>query len=123
MPSRMSMASWLALACENEEATDRSRPWGGAIANLLLGLLKSLPGVAPVLEENKGVAFGLTKDAVGNRLAILDLAVLAKDKGEGFGDGVPAKAMDEDLVVGRVRISELMHGFNQVRVLAYSFLD
>nr|POF01433.1 hypothetical protein CFP56_61707 [Quercus suber] len=100
-----------------------SRPWGGAIADLLLGLLESLPGTAPVLEENKGVAFGLTRDAVGDRLAILDLTVLAEDRGEGFGCGVPAEAMDEDLAVGGVRIGKLTHDFNQVRVLAHSFLD
>nr|POE66824.1 hypothetical protein CFP56_52034 [Quercus suber] len=100
-----------------------SRPWGGAIADLLLGLLKSLLGAALVLEENKGVAFGITKDAVGDRLAILDLVVLTEDGGEGFGCGVPAEAMDEDLAVGGVRIDELTHDFNQVRLLAHSFLD
>ena len=52
-----------------------------------------------------------------------DLAVLAEDGGECFGDGVPVEAMDEDLVVGGVHIGELAHDFNQVRVLAYSFLD
>ena len=95
----------------------------GAIADLLLGLLESLPGAAPVLEENKGVAFGLAGDAVGDRLAILDLAVLAEDGGEGFGGGVPAEAVDEDLAVGGVRIGELAHDFDQVRVLAHSLLD
>ena len=93
------------------------------IVDLLLGLLKSLPSVAPVLEENKGVALGLTRDAVGDHLAIFDLAVLAKDGGEGFSCGVPPKAVDEDLVVGGVHIGELTHDFNQVRVLAYSLLD
>nr|POF27052.1 hypothetical protein CFP56_31995 [Quercus suber] len=102
---------------------NRSRPWGGAIANLLLGLLESLPGAALVLEENKGVAFGLTGDAIGDHLAILDLAVLAEDRGESFGCGVPTKAVDEDLAMGGVCISELTHDFNQVQVLAYSLLD
>ena len=87
------------------------------IADLLLRLLESLPGIAPVL------AFGLTGDIVGDYLAILDLAILAEDGGEGFGGGVPAEAVDEDLVVGGVHIGELTHDFNQVRVLAYSLLD
>nr|POF16991.1 hypothetical protein CFP56_68440 [Quercus suber] len=100
-----------------------SRPLGGAIADLLLGLLKSLPSAAPVLEENKGVAFGLIEDAVSDRLTILDLAVLAEDEGEGFDDGVPAEVVDEDLAVGGVCIGELTHDFNQVRVLAHSLLD
>ena len=52
-----------------------------------------------------------------------DLAVLTEDGGEGFGGGVPAEAVDEDLAVGRVHIGELTHDFNQVRVLAHSFLD
>ena len=98
-------------------------PWGGAIANLLLGLLESLPGATLVLEENKGVALGLTRVAVSDRLAILNLAVLAEDGGEGFSYGVPPKAVDEDLVVVGVRIGELTHDFNQVRVLAFSLLD
>ncbi|KAL0001843.1 hypothetical protein SO802_015624 [Lithocarpus litseifolius] len=89
-----------------------SQPWGGAIANLLLVLLESLSGIAPVLKENKGVAFGLTGNAVDDRLAILDLAVLAEDEGEGFSGGVPAKAVDEDLAVGGVHIYELTHDFN-----------
>ena len=76
-----------------------------------------------MLEENKGVAFGLTKVAVSDRLAILNLAVLVEDGGEGFSCGVPPKAVDEDLVVGGVHIGELTHDFNQVRVLAYSLLD
>ena len=101
----------------------RSRPWGGVIVDLLLGLLESLPSVAPVLEENKGVALGLTRDAVSDHLAIFDLAVLAEDGGEGFGCGVPAVAVDEDLTVGGVHISELTYDFNQVRVLAHSLLD
>ena len=87
------------------------------IVDLLLRLLESLPGIAPVL------AFGLTGDIVGDYLAILDLAILAEDGGEGFGGGVPAEAVDEDLVVGGVRISELTHDFNQVRVFAHSLLD
>ena len=48
---------------------------------------------------------------------------LAEDGGEGFSYGVPPKAVDEDLVVGGVRIDELTHDFNQVRVLAFSLLD
>ena len=76
-----------------------------------------------MLEENKGVAFGLTRVAVNDRLAILNLAVLVEDGGEGFSCGVPPKAVDEDLVVGGVHIGELTHDFNQVRVLAYSLLD
>ena len=100
-----------------------SWPWRGAIANLLLGLLESLPGATLVLEENKGVALGLTRVAVSDRLAILNLAVLAEDGGEGFSYGVPPKAVDEDLVVVGVRIGELTHDFNQVRVLAFSLLD
>ena len=93
------------------------------IADLLMRLLESLPGAAPVLEENKGVAFGLTGDIVGDYLAIFDLAILAEDGGEGFGGGVPAEAVDEDLAVGGVHISELTHDFNQIRVLAHSLLD
>ena len=93
------------------------------IADLLLALLESLPGATPVLEENKGVAFGLTGDAVGDRLAILNLAVLAEDRGEGFDGAVPSEAMDEDLAVGGVRISKLTQDFNQVWVLAHSLLD
>nr|POF16992.1 hypothetical protein CFP56_68441 [Quercus suber] len=112
---------------ERTRATDGcgygSRPLGGAIADLLLGLLKSLPSATPVLEENKGVAFGLIEDAVSDRLTILDLAVLAEDEGEGFDDGVPVEVVDEDLAVGGVCIGELTHDFNQVRVLAHSLLD
>ena len=93
------------------------------IADLLLALLESLSGATPVLEENKGVAFGLTGDAVGDRLAILNLAVLAEDRGEGFDGAVPSEAMDEDLAVGGVRISKLTQDFNQVWVLAHSLLD
>ena len=52
-----------------------------------------------------------------------DLVVLAKDGGEGFGSGVPTEAMDGDLAVGGVHISELTHDLNQVRVLAHSLLD
>nr|POF06340.1 hypothetical protein CFP56_44670 [Quercus suber] len=69
------------------------------------------------------IRFELTRDAVGDRLAILDLAVLAEDGGEGFDSGVPAEAVDEDLTVGGVCIGELMHNFNQVRVLFHSLLD
>ena len=52
-----------------------------------------------------------------------DLAVLTKDGGEGFGGGVPTKAMDGDLAVGEVHIGELTHDLNQVRVLAHSLLE
>ena len=72
-------------------------PWSGAIADLLLGMLECLLGATPVLKDNKGVAFGLTRDVVSDRLAILDLAMLAEDGGEAFSCCVPAKAMDEDL--------------------------
>ena len=96
---------------------------GHGITDLHLALLESLLGATPVLEENKGVAFGLTGDAVGDRLAILNLAVLAEDKGEGFGGAVPFEAVDEDLAVGGVRIGELTHNFNQAWVLAHSVLD
>ena len=52
-----------------------------------------------------------------------NLAILNKDGGEGFSGGVPTEAVDEDLAVGGVHISELTHDFNQVRVLAHSLLD
>ena len=52
-----------------------------------------------------------------------DLAVLAKDEGEGFDGGVPTEAVDGDLAVGGVHIGELTHDLNQVRVLAHSLLD
>ena len=52
-----------------------------------------------------------------------DLAVLAKDGGEGFGGGVLTEVVDGDLAVGGVHISELTHDLNQVRVLAHSLLD
>ena len=52
-----------------------------------------------------------------------DLAVLAKDGGEGFNGGVLTEAVDEDLAVGGVHIGELTHDFNQVWVLAHSLLD
>ena len=52
-----------------------------------------------------------------------DLAVLAKDGGEGFGGGVPTEAVDGDLAVGGVHIGELTHDLNQVWVLAHSLLD
>ena len=58
-----------------------------------------------------------------NDLKCSDLAVLAKDGGEGFNGGVLTEAVDEDLAVGGVHIGELTHDFNQVRVLAHSFLD
>ena len=77
---------------------------GHGITDLLLALLESLLGATPVLEENKGVAFGLIKDAVGDRLAILDLPVLAKGRVEGFSGGVPSEAVDEDLTMGGVHI-------------------
>ena len=77
---------------------------GHGITDLLLALLESLLGATPVLEENKGVAFGLIEDAVGDCLVILNLAILAKGRGEGFGGGVPSEAVDEDLTMGGVRI-------------------
>lgn len=52
---------------------------GGAISDLLLGLPKGLAGPAPVLEEDESVALGFARDAVGDGLAVLDLAVLAED--------------------------------------------
>ena len=52
-----------------------------------------------------------------------DLAVLAKDGGEGFGGGVPTEAMDGDLAMGGVHIGKLTHDLNQVWVLAHSLLD
>ena len=58
-----------------------------------------------------------------NDLKCSDLAVLAKDGGEGFGGGVPTEAVDGDLAVGRVHIGELTHNLNQVRVFAHSLLD
>ena len=58
-----------------------------------------------------------------NDLKCNNLAVLAEDGGEGFSGGVLAEAMDEDLAVGGVHISELTHDFNQVRVLVHSLLD
>ena len=76
------------------------------IADLLLALLESLPGATPVLEENKGIAFGLIGDAVDDCLAMLNLAVLAEDRGEGFDGAVPSEAMDEDLAVGGIRIGK-----------------
>ena len=93
------------------------------IADLLLALLESLPGATPVLEENKGIAFGLIGDAVDDCLAMLNLAVLAEDRGEGFDGAVPSEAMDEDLAVGGIRIGKLTQDFNQVWVLAHSLLD
>ena len=77
-----------------------------AVADLLLGLIEGIVGPATPSEEDESIAL----DLVANILAILDLAVLLED-------GEDTKVVNEDLLVYRVFVCNLLYLIHHIIAL------
>lgn len=90
-------------------------------------------GIA-MAKAKEGIALGVTTSLVGKDVAILNLAVVGKCDAKAIRGGFPAEIMDEELPLGRVKVSKagnLSEG-NQVKVggsngwrreIRYSFIN
>ena len=77
-----------------------------AVADLLLGLIEGIVGPATPSEVDESIAL----DLVANILAILDLAVLLED-------GEDTKVVNEDLLVYRVFVYNLLYLIHHIIAL------
>nr|GMD46495.1 hypothetical protein Iba_chr10eCG3840 [Ipomoea batatas] len=77
---------------------------GGAVADLLLRLLKSFLSGGHGFEQHKRVAFAPAGDLIGDELALLDFAVGPESFQHLLCSSVPAQAANEEVAVCRVGV-------------------
>lgn len=70
----------------------------------LLGLLQSPNRALPRFKKDEAVALGLARVAIGDDVALVDVAVGLEGQGQGLAGCVPAEAEHEYLAVGDVGV-------------------
>lgn len=75
----------------------------------LLEFAKGTMGGAMMAKKEEAMALGATSGLVGDDIAILNLTVVIECGVDAIRDGFPVKVMDEELLLGRVKVSKAVN--------------